>query len=450
MEGYLRSVRGEFEEKLAALVEIPSVSADPNHAEDIKRCAKTAALWLKAIGADSQVIQTAGHPVVIGRLQSHPSNPTVLIYNHLDVQPADASEWQHPPFSFSKVGDRYGGRGTTDDKGPALTALFAARFAKERKFPLNIQWIWELEEEIGSPNFEQFMRSHPHLTADSVVVSDTIWIARRHPTVPYGLRGLQTLVLTLQTHEKDVHSGLTGGVARNPIGELCELVSACYDAQTGHVKIPGFYDEVSPLTREEIEQFLRSGFQTSRYKKAHGLTKIRPHLTTEADVLSAIMAAPTFEVHGFVGGYSGPGIKTIVPHHAEVKISMRLVPNQKPNRIVKQVKAYLKRLNPDVRVEATQTLQPFLGPRRGFYADAARVAMKAGFGKDPVFVREGGSIGAVVTLQKQLRVPIIFLGLSLPEHGYHAKNENFDWGQAAGGMKMFVRYFEVLAKQGKR
>ena len=444
----ISTLRGAFETGLAELVNIPSVSTDPAHATDVVRCAESAAAMLTAIGATAEVVATAGHPVVIAMLPSDPSHPTVTIYNHLDVQPAEASTWKsRAPFVFRKIGQRYEGRGTTDDKGPALTALFAARLACEAGIPLNIRFIWELEEEIGSPHFAAFIRaSRSRLATDSVVVSDTIWLARDRPAVPYGLRGLQTFLFTLQTHAKEVHSGLTGGVARNPIGELCQVVTDCYDAKTGRVKIPGFYDDVRPVTAAERAQYRQSGFEIARYKKAHELGSIRPHLKNDADVMCAIMARPTFEVHGIVGGYGGPGIKTVVPHRAEVKISTRLVPDQDPNKIARLVRDFVRDKNPDVQVAATQTLAPFLGARQGFYPDAARIAMKAAFGREPVFIREGGSIGAVVTLQQAFHVPITFLGLSLPEHGYHAPNEHFDWGQAAGGIKMFVHYFSEIAK----
>ncbi len=448
LNSYVANVRNKFEEQFEALVNIPSVSSDPAHAEDVTRCAELGAELLREMGAKAEVLPTDGYPVVLGEMMADPRYPTLAIYNHLDVQPAEASEWtRRSPFTWRRLGDRYEGRGTTDDKGPALTALFAARFAKESGLPLNLKFIWELEEEVGSPHFAQFVKERrARLDTDSVVVSDTIWISRNRPAVPYGLRGLQTFLFTLNTHAKDVHSGLTGGVARNPIGELCQLVSDCYDAKTGRVKIPGFYADVRSITRTDMDQFLASGFRIGRYKKAHELASIRPHLKTEADLLKAVMAMPTFEVHGIVGGYGGPGVKTIVPHRAEVKISTRLVPNQRPSKIAKLVRAFVKEKNPDVRVSATQQLEPFIGPRTGPYADAARTAMKSAFGREPAFVREGGSIGAVVTLQKALKKPIIFLGLSLPEHGYHAPNEHFDWQQVSGGIAMFVRYFEEVAK----
>jgi len=446
IDNYIRSVRSEFEDKLATLVELPSISSDPDRQDDIKNCGETAAQFLRDLGADAVALKTPGNPVVFGSIQTGKDNRTVTIYNHLDVQPADPSEWHKAPFTFYKTGERYEGRGTTDDKGPALTAMLAVRYALEHNLPLNFKFIWELEEEIGSPNFEHFFKkNYDQLKTDSFLVSDTIWISRKQPAVPYGLRGLQPFIFKLETHAKDVHSGLVGGVARNPIGEMAEVISKCYDAKTGKVKIPGFYDDIRPASKAEIASFVKSGFTTKNFQKAHELKKIRPHLKSDSDVLQAFMARPTFELHGITGGYNGPGVKTIVPYRAEAKISTRLVPDQKPARIVRLVKDFVKAINPDVRVEAIHALEPFLGEFTGPYSDAARIAMEFAFGRTPAFTREGGSIGAVVTMQKHINAPITFLGLSLPEHGYHAKNENYDWGQTSGGIKMFVKYFEEIS-----
>jgi len=446
LPGYIQNSRAEFEDKLAELVEIPSVSSEPERHEDILKCGETAVQYLRALGAEAEAVPTPGNPVVFGSLITGKDYPTVTIYNHLDVQPADPSAWRNPPFTFTREGDRYSGRGTTDDKGPALSAMLAVRYAVEHGIPLNYKFIWELEEEIGSPNFEQFIKHNKaRLQTDSFLVSDTIWISRKQPAVPYGLRGLQAFLFKLETHGKDVHSGLVGGVARNPRGELAQVISQCYDAKTGKVKIPGFYEDVRQATKSEINSFVNSGFTTKGFQKAHELKSIRPNLKTEADVLKGFMALPTFEVHGITGGYSGPGVKTIVPHRAEAKISCRLVQNQDPVKVAKLVKDYVKQLNPDVKVEVIQKLEPYLGSFTGPYSDAARVAMKFAFGKEPAFTREGGSIGAIVTMDKYLKAPVTFLGLSLPEHGYHAKNENYDWPQTAGGIKMFVKYFEEIA-----
>jgi acetylornithine deacetylase/succinyl-diaminopimelate desuccinylase-like protein len=426
-------------------VEIPTVSADPSHRNDIERGAHTAVAYLRSLGAEAEKVPTPGNPVVIGKFVSDASRPTVTVYNHLDVQPANEPQWKRPPFVFRKEGDKYFGRGATDDKGPALTALCGARFAVEEGIPVNIQFIWEFEEEIGSPNFEHFMKKNfKRLATKSIAVSDTIWISRGRPALAYGLRGLAPMRLVLETGTKDVHSGLTGGAARNPLGELCQVIAECYDARTGHVRIPGFYDQVVKPTKAEIDNFLASGFSVKRFKSAHELRKLRS--SDAKEIVRRIWAHPTFEVHGIVGGYTGPGVKTAIAPKAEAKISMRLVPNQNPDKIFRLVRDFIKSSNSDVRVEPESFLKPFLGPSKGPHADAARDAMRTAFGKDPAFVREGGSIGAVATMQKYLRSPIVFLGLSLPEHGYHAPNENFDWEQASGGIRMFARYFRNISE----
>lgn len=445
IDQYVQSSQAEFEEKLREWVEIPTISAEPEHRSDIERGAEAAVQYLRSLGAEAEVVSTPGNPVVIGKFTSGRDRPTVTIYNHLDVQPANEPQWQRAPFVFHKEGNRYIGRGSTDDKGPALTALFGARYALEQGTPVNIQFIWELEEEIGSPNFEHFMKGKAkELETDSVAVSDTIWIARGKPAVAYGLRGLAPVRLVLETGTKDVHSGVTGGAARNPITELCQLIAECYDTRKGHIRIPGFYDDVAKLSKAELNNFLASGFSVPQFKRAHELRKMREG--DVADIAARLWARPTFEVHGIVGGYTGPGVKTAIPYRAEAKISMRLVPNQKPEKVLKLVRDFIKAKNPDVQFIPESYLRPYLGPHTGPHADAARDAMRTAFGKEPAFVREGGSIGAVVTMEKYLKAPIVFLGLSLPEHGYHAPNENFDWEQASGGMRMFARYFETLAR----
>lgn len=442
---YIHGARTDFESKLAELVEIPTVSMEPERKGDCRRAADLTRQYLTSIGAKAEVVETPGNPVVLGRIETGKNNPTVSIYNHIDVQPADPSEWHKAPFSFHKQDGRYEGRGTTDDKGPALTAMMAARYCAEAGLPLNIDFIWELEEEIGSPNFEHCIRNKlPHLETDSVLVSDTIWISRERPAVPYGLRGAVMFTLTLETGAKDVHSGLTGGPARNPIGEICKAISECYDAETGRVKIKGFYDDVRPVTARELRSFLDSGFTTRKFKAAHELKSLRFDKVDR--VLKAIMAQPTFEVHGITGGYQGPGVKTIVPYRAQAKVSCRLVPDQDVKRTFRLVRDFVRQRHPDIRVDYQSALEPYIGEFSGPFADAATDAMEFAFRRKPAFTREGGSIGAVVTMKKYLKKPIVFLGLSLPEHGYHAKNENFDWGQASGGMKMFVRYFDRISR----
>lgn len=442
---YISDSRKSFESDLKTMVDLAGVSMDPERKGEIMRTADSAAALVKRMGGEAEIVQTKGNPVVIASFMSDKSVPTVLVYNHLDVQPADPSEWKTEPFSMTIDGDTYRGRGSTDDKGPALSVLYAANYAHKNKLPINIKFVWELEEEIGSPNFEEFLKQNKDkLACDSIVISDTIWVSRERPAIPYGLRGLQGVLLKLKTATKDVHSGLTGGLARNPIGELCQLVNDCYDAKTGKVHIPGFYDGMREPSDEEASQFVKSGFTIDGFKKAHELNLLRTDDAKDGSL--RIWAKPTFEVHGITGGYQGPGVKTIVPHQAEAKVSMRLVPDQDPEKVFQALAKFVKEKAPDVVVEREGSLKPFLGEFKGPFADAAVGAMKEAFGVEPAFTREGGSIGAVVSMKEVLGKPIVFLGLSLPEHGYHAINENFDWQQASGGMKMFVSYFERLAK----
>jgi acetylornithine deacetylase/succinyl-diaminopimelate desuccinylase-like protein len=442
---YVNGVRPDFEQALTELVGIPTVGADPAHASDTKRGADLAVQLLTDAGFTAEAVDTPGHPVVFGRLIQNPKYPTVTIYNHLDVQPADPAEWQTQPFKLTIKGDRYYGRGATDDKGPALTALMAVVFAHEHKLPINFHIIWELEEEMGSPSFEHFVKTkQKQLATDSIIVADTVWIASGKPAVPLGLRGLMAFEISLRTAKIDVHSGSAGGVARNPLGELAQIITECYDAASGHVNIPGFYDAVQPPTSDELDNFLASGFNVKQFMADHELESLRTSDPTQ--VLSHIMAEPTFEVHGLSGGYTGPGVKTIVPAAATAKISTRLVPNQNPRQIFDLIKGFITKRHPDVKIELKATLDPFLMPQGGRYAEAAATAIEAAFGIRPAFVREGGSIGAVLTMAQHLNVPISLLGLSLPEHAYHAPNEFYDWGQAAGGIKMFAYYFAAIAQ----
>ncbi len=441
----ISQMRPEFETQLANLVAIPTISSDPRRTADIQRGVEFAAELLANSGFTTRIVSTAGNPVVCGKLIINPSWPTVTFYNHLDVQPVDPSEWQTDPFNLTIKGDRYFGRGTVDDKGPALAILMAVQYVREQNVPLNFTCIWEFEEEVGSAHFEDFIKAEQAtLATDSVLVADTVWQAAGRPAISYGLRGLVSFELTLQTGTSDVHSGLAGGVARNPLGELAHIITECYDATTGHVNIPGFYDDVQPVTTAELNGFTASGFSATDFAAVHGFISMR--ISKDAEVLSRIMTEPSFEVHGLVGGYTGPGVKNIIPPTATAKLSARLVPNQDPVRIFNLIKNFIKERHPDIQMRMVDMCNPYLGETQGPYATAATDATKYAFGIAPVFVREGGSIGSVLTMSKHLKVPIMLLGLGLPEHGYHSVNENFDWLQAAGGIKLFVKYFTEIAK----
>lgn len=447
LQDFARRQRSAFESLLAQFVEVPSVSADPDHKADVERTAELAVATLRRFGAKADTYRIpGGPPIVLGSFDSGPGRPTVTVYNHLDVQPASkATEpWRTEPFKFTVEGDTYYGRGTTDDKGPALSALYGAQAAREAGVPVNIRFLWETEEEVGSPHFADTLKKIGSAAAtDAVVVSDTVWVSRQRPALSSGLRGLQRFHFHLETAETDQHSGSTGGAARNPVAELCQLASEIFDARTGRVKIPGFYDDVAKLTKQEIADFKAAGFSVKGFMKEYGFRSIRTK--DPLDLMKRLWALPTFEVHGLVGGYQGPGVKTIVPPRAELKATVRMVPDMKAEKLIRQMKAFVKKCAPDVRVEVGSSAAPYKGHTTGPFVEAARRAMKFAFGKDPVFVRQGGTIGAVLSMEQILKVPIAFMGLSLPEHGYHAPNENYDWGQASGGMVAFAKYFEEVA-----
>jgi acetylornithine deacetylase/succinyl-diaminopimelate desuccinylase-like protein len=446
---HARAERQRFEETLRELVEIPTVSNDPAHKADCARGAEYAAGLIRRMGGEARIIPTAGHPIVHGRFDGDPSWPTVTVYNHLDVQPAHMEDgWHTEPFRFTVEGDTYRGRGTTDDKGPAMTALWGARYAVQNGARVNVRFLWELEEEIGSPSFETTIKAEREsLQTDSVLVSDTVWVSRSRPACPAGLRGLQGFRFTLETGTTDQHSGTSGGAARNPITEMCQLISEIVDGKTGKVKIPGFYADVVPPTRRELEDLRRCGLTTAAFKKDHLFKSLR--VNDPMEIMKRIWCMPTFEVHGIAGGYQGPGIKTIIPPRATAIVSCRLVPDMNERKVVKLVKDFVKKKNRDVKVEPEHGLPAYKGRTEGPLADAIRAAVKHSFGKEPVFVREGGSIGAVLSMERVLRTPVLFLGLSLPEHGYHAPDENYDWMQAEGGMAAFAEYFRLVGEMGR-
>jgi acetylornithine deacetylase/succinyl-diaminopimelate desuccinylase-like protein len=445
LQAFAASQRATFEQELKTLVEIPSVSADPARKGDVRRCAEAAVSLFERHGGKAEILETEGNPLIHGWFGEDAAHRNITVYNHMDVQPANEPEWVADPFTFVIDGDTYKGRGSTDDKGPAVTAFFGALAAKKAGVPLNIHFLWELEEEIGSPSFEGgLMRHKDRLKTDAIVVSDTVWITRGKPSTPAGLRGLQGFRLTLETADHDLHSGVVGGAARNPLSELITLVAKMFDGNTGEVKIPGFYDEVIPPSAEELEGWKNSGFTTEQFMKDHMLKGVRD--MDPLEILKRVWGMPTMEVHGVVGGYQGPGIKSAVAPRAEVKISCRLVPAMDSHKVLDRVKAFVKQHAPDVEVHEEHGLAAFKGHVTGRYAEAIRAAYRFAFDAPCTFTREGGSIGAVKTMEDVLGTEVYFLGLSLPSHGYHAPNENYDWEQASGGMVAFAHYFQTVSQ----
>ncbi len=448
LDRYVTSSRGAFESALKQLVEIPSVSMDPAHREDMGRCADAAAALIESIGGKATVRKTSGYPVVLGHLKTNTRYRTVTIYNHMDVQPAGGPEWKREPFQMQTEGDRYYARGATDDKGPALTALLAAKYAVDSGVPINIRFLWELEEEIGSPNFAAFLKKEAKsIPTDSVVVSDTIWVSRAKPAVSAGLRGLQGAILRLETGEKDCHSGLTGGAARNPLAELAEIAAKCVDARTGRVKIPGFYDEVRPLTDEERTAWAALPFNDKRFMKDFGV----PKLSGESGytTLERTWARPTFEVNGLLSGFTGEGAKTVLPAIAMAKVSMRLVPDQDPDAIAQRFEAYVRKIAPktvELKVTRMHGGKPWMTSFDHPFVKAAGRAIEQGFGRAPVFMREGGSIPVVSTFQTELGLPSVLFGVGLPDENAHAPNEHLDLSNFHNGIVASAILYREIAQ----
>jgi acetylornithine deacetylase/succinyl-diaminopimelate desuccinylase-like protein len=448
LRAYAERARPAYERWLKRLVEIPSISSDPGHDADTARVASEAAELVASLGGEARVVKTGGHPLLVGEFKGPRNARTLTLYNHLDVQPADrvAEGWLSEPFRLTHRDGRYFGRGTTDDKGPALSALFGAAAAHQAGVPVTVKLLWETEEEIGSTNFEATIRRLGRRVAtDAVVISDSAWLTRKTPTVTAGLRGMQSFRFLLETADADAHSGIVGGGARNPLAELMDLACALHDARSGRVKVPGFYDGVVRLTARERADFRRSGFTLANFRRDNKVRRLRSENALE--VMERLWARPTFEVHGLVGGHQGPGMKSVVPARAELKASCRLVPGQDPERIGALVAAFARKHNPDVVVEVMPGGSPASRwEPTGPLAAAVKSAVKFAFGREPAFVRDGGTIGTVGSMQDVLGCPVGFLDLSLPDHGYHAPNENFEWAQAAGGMAAFAH---LVAEWGR-
>lgn len=440
-----------FDAWLKRLVAIPTISMEPQHRDDIRRCALEVATLVRELDGQAELIESAlpqGHPVVLGRFGTDPSHPSVLVYDHLDVQPiADAAAWTTPPFACTRSGERYFGRGTTDAKGPVLTMLLAARLVRAMKVPLNLVFVLDSELELGSPSFDATVAANlERLRCSSIICPDTIWTSREQPVLSGGIRGVLSFLVRLRTAERMAHAGWTGGFARNPLAELTTLLGDCVDGVTGEVKIPGFYDEVFPPTDRELQDLERCGFDPEVFKREHGLRSAR---TGDAlDAARRMWTLPTFELHGLVGGYAGSGNRLIIPDAAEAKLSCRLVPDMTTERTFKLVRDFIARRIPDAEVVLLTGIEPLRAAVEGPLAEAAEAAMELGFGRRPVYVREGVTIPALVSLTRRLAAPIVLMPLSLSDQNYHGPNECFEWFQAQSGIVAYAEYFRRVAQLG--
>ena len=452
-EEFLEQTREQGLKELEDFLRIPSISSQPEHATDVRRAAGHLAEQYERIGLENaEVIETGGHPVVYADWLKAPDKPTVLLYGHYDVQPADPLDlWTSPPFEPIRQDGQLLARGSSDDKGQIAMHWQAidAWLKATGELPLNIKVIAEGEEEISSAHFEDFVKANAErLRTDYAVVSDTTMVAKGFPAITYGLRGLVYFEVRVEAANVDMHSGLMGGVAPNPALALAEILLRLKDP-AGHVLIPGFYDGVRSLTDEERRQFGRIPFDEAAIKKTYGLEALHgePGFTpTERE-----WARPTLDVNGIWGGYQGPGSKTIIPAWAAAKISCRLVPDQDPKEIMPAISEYVQAVRPKtVRVIVTELAQgePWITPPDHPLINAARRALHRVYGKEPALIRTGGSIAAVEVMGRRLNAPCLLVGFVLPDCFAHAPNERLDLDSFYLGRKAALQLWEEIAGIG--
>jgi len=445
--------RDRYLEELKALLAIPSISALPQHAADVKRCADWCADEMRRVGLQNvRLIDTPGNPVVYGDWLGADGAPTILFYGHYDVQPVDPLElWESPPFEATiRDGEIYA-RGSADDKGQVFMHVKAieAHLKQNGRLPVNMKIILEGEEEVGSANLDDFIRAHKsELGANVVVISDSAMFDRGVPSICYGLRGLVYFQIDLRGSKTDLHSGSFGGAVANPAMVLAQVLAQMKD-RGGRVKIPGFYDDVVPLTEEERKAWASLPFNEKKYKKDFGIPKLfgESGYTT----LERTWARPTFEINGLLSGFTGEGAKTVLPAVSMAKVSMRLVPNQRPDNIAKLFEDYVTKITPktvELKIARMHGGKPWMTAYDNPFVQAAARAIEKGFGKTPVFTREGGSIPVVSTFQEELGLPSVLFGVGLPDENAHAPNEKLDVSNFHNGIIASAILYQEIASIG--
>ena len=447
---FINTHRDHYLDELKEFLAIPSVSALPEHAPDVRRCAEWTLDALQRVGMqNARLIETPGHPVVYAEWLGAQGAPTILFYGPYDVQPVDPLElWDSPPFEATiRDGEMYA-RGAVDDKGQVFMHFKAieAHLKQNGVLPLNIKVLLEGEEEVGSENLDDFVKANTELlAADVVVISDSPMFDRGVPSICYGLRGLVYFQIDLRGTKSDLHSGSFGGAVVNPNMALAQILAQMKD-KGGRIKIPGFYDDVRELTAEEREQWKRLPFNERRYAKELGAPKLfgeRGYTTLER-----IWARPTLDINGMLGGFTGEGAKTVIPAVAMAKVSMRLVPDQDPDKIAQIFEAYVKKIAPksvELKVTRMHGGKPWMTEFDNPFVQAAGRAIEKGFGRAPVFNREGGSIPVVATFQEILGLPSVLFGVGLPDQNAHAPNEKLDLQNFHGGIIASAILYDEVA-----
>ncbi len=450
LQAYCDDARARNLDELREWIAIPSISTDPQHRSDVRRCCERVVAHMRAIGLTAEVLETDGNPIAYGEWSGAPGKPTALIYGHYDVQPVDPiALWVTPPFEATVRDGKLFGRGAVDDKGQVLMHLAAieAHLRVRGRLPINLKIVVEGEEEIGSPNFDAAVeRYHARFGADVVIVSDTAVYSEDIPALTTSLRGLVTWEIAVSGPTSDLHSGYFGGVVRNPIEALAQILAALKD-ERGRVRVPGFYDGVAELPPAVTAELRALPYDEAREAAALGVDALTGG-ECERLPLERMWYRPTLECNGIWGGYQGPGSKTIVPSWARAKLSARLVGAQDPARVRELVAAYVREIAPAgvrVAIESDGAVRPIVVARDHPAVAAAVRAMTAGFGKAPVFIGTGGSIGPVATFDRVLGLPQILIGVGLPDDAIHAPNEKFDLAQFYGGIVTMTALYDELA-----
>jgi acetylornithine deacetylase/succinyl-diaminopimelate desuccinylase-like protein len=449
---YLEQNRDRFVEDLKTALRIPSVSAQPQHKEDVRRCAQHIADHLSSLGMQRvEVVPTAGHPVVYAEWLGAPGKPTALVYGHYDVQPVEPLElWKTPPFEPTVRDGKLFARGAVDDKGQVYMHLKAieAHMKVNGALPINLKLVIEGEEEVGSESLEKFLRDRrSQLDADTIVVSDTAMPAADQPALCYALRGILYCQIEVTGPERDLHSGHFGGAVMNPANALGRIIAGLQDAD-GRVAVPGFYDRVRQLSSADRAELNAIPFDEAAFIGETGASG--PWGEKGFTTLERTTIRPTLDVNGMWSGYTGEGSKTVLPAFAAAKVSMRLVPDQDPADLFPRFEAFVKQIAPPmvrVRIIDMHSTQPFLSDPKDPMLQAARRALARAWTKPAVMVREGGSIPVMATFQKTHGLPSILMGFGLDDDQVHAPNEKFSLSSYHGGTKSVAYLYEELARK---
>jgi acetylornithine deacetylase/succinyl-diaminopimelate desuccinylase-like protein len=449
---YIEQNKEKYLDELLAFLKIPSISSAEEHKPDMEKAAKWLSGNIKECGfEDVRIIPTEGHSIIFGQwLGAGKDAHTVLIYGHYDVQPVDPLDlWQSPPFEPVIRNNKIYGRGTSDDKGQVFVHLKAlqAFMNQKGKLPVNVKILIEGEEEANVSHLDEFIINNKELLAcDTVIISDTEWFADGIPSICYGLRGIAFVEVTVTGPNRDLHSGTFGGAIDNPLFILCRMISQLKDCY-GRITIPGFYKDVLDLTEEEKQNYLKLPYNEAAYCEDLDIKGVNGEYGYTT--LERVWARPALDINGITGGYTGEGLKTILPTKASAKITTRLVPHQKPDEIVKLLGDYLKKLAPPtvkVEVQGFPGGNPVLVPMDSKGVKACSKAMTEAFGTVPVFMREGGSIPIVETFMSVLNAPSVLMGLGLPGDNIHSPNENYDLDNFYGGIKASALFFEEMGR----